>query len=606
MLRSRLFLSALGALVLIVACGDGESVDVGSTDGGTTTGNGGGPEEAGASTLDAAVRADAAASDVGAEAASPDAGITDAESSDGAIDGGPDAADAAPACVDVDGDGFGVGPGCAKVDCEDHDPLVNPDMQEIADDGFDNDCSGGDLKAATGPGSYVDGSSAACSDSAPDRGTKAKPYCSIEKAVLDSYQVLPVTSEGHAFFVAKGTYPLVLGMPKSIRLYGGYDAADWTWDPAGNETIIGGQDPLESSDGRACRLGAGCSAKCVCVGYESWVSINTDANAVLSGFTIQGGLRAGAPIFGIIVNSSGHVTLAHDRVTAGTGIQAVTIQIPPSAKNVWLLHDRITGGSPQSSTVFAVNNLGTATLFGNTIAMGPGAAGSYGAAVQNYGEMRLAANVLNPGDQGENTTSSYGLINTVADNPPAPPTKGTAFAVGNVIFGGRGKESSRGVLSNSPLTLVDNVIGDRTSTPLPWTARPTGSAIPLDVGFASKTYLHNNVLWNLPYSDEPAPPNAGANRHLFVHSSASSVFVDAIATVNECAWTGCQSTGDNLALTPVFVNPAGDFHVAPGSALAGKGTSTSSFITGGLGHRDIDGDLRPLGGAWDIGVDEVP
>lgn len=285
-------------------------------------------------------------------------------------------------------------------------------MQEIADDALDNDCSGGDLAAAAGPGYYVDQGAATCSDSDAARGTKAKPYCTIEKAVLDSYQVLPAKPDGHAFFVAKGTYPLFLGMPKSIRLYGGYDGATWTYGEA-NETVIDGGDFLESSDGHACRVGPGCSAQCVCVDYEAWVAINVDANAVLSGFTIKGGVRAGKPITSVLVNSSGHVTLARDVITGGAGVQSVTVQIPKTATDVWVLGSRITGGTPSTSTVFALNNLGKATLFGNRIAMGPGATGSYGAAVQNYGEMRLAANVLNPGDQGANVDDSYGLINVI-------------------------------------------------------------------------------------------------------------------------------------------------------------------------------------------------
>ena len=268
-------------------------------------------------------------------------------------------------------------------------------------------------------------------------------------------------------------------------------------------------------------------------------------------------------------------------------MQNVVVRIQPTATDVWLLYDEITGGTPETSTVFAVNNLGSATLFGNVISMGPGATNSYGAAVQNYGEMRLSANVLNPGDQGANMGASYGLINLVANGT----SKGTAYAVNNVIYAGRGKARSRGVFSGSPLTLVNNVIGDRTEIAVDWSKRPQNNAIPLDVGFASKTWLRNNVFSQMIYSDEPSPPNALANRHLFVHSAQSATYVDDIAIVNTCTWTGCQSTGGNLP---------------SGSALINAGTPTTTWITGGLGHLSVDEKLRPLGGAWDIGINEGP
>ncbi len=44
-------------------------------------------------------------------------------------------------CVDEDEDGFGEGPACRGPDCDDSEPAVNPNAQEVCD-GVDNDCSG--------------------------------------------------------------------------------------------------------------------------------------------------------------------------------------------------------------------------------------------------------------------------------------------------------------------------------------------------------------------------------------------------------------------------------------------------------------------------------
>jgi hypothetical protein len=231
--------------------------------------------------------------------------------------------------------------------------------------------------------------------------------------------------------------------------------------------------------------------------------------------------------------------------------------------------------------------------------MGQGKSGSFGAAVQNYGLMTLVNNVLNGGDYGGNVGESYGFINAKADGLPNP---GEAFAYHNVIFGGRGSSSSVGVSNNAALTLIDNVLGDRTPGPLPFAQRPTSLATPLAVGFANSTFLRGNDLFNLTYSDEVNPPNAGANRHLFEYSDNATHPVDDLSVVNACSWTGCtEGGGANLALLPGFTP---DFHLADGSALIGAGVTLGPTAGIGLPYLDIDDQVRPLGGARDIGIDE--
>lgn len=59
---------------------------------------------------------------------------------DGAID--MDDISCIPPCIDNDNDGFGIGDGCLGFDCDDEDPDVNPDADEICNDDIDNDCDG--------------------------------------------------------------------------------------------------------------------------------------------------------------------------------------------------------------------------------------------------------------------------------------------------------------------------------------------------------------------------------------------------------------------------------------------------------------------------------
>jgi hypothetical protein len=550
-----------------------------------------------------------------ASTSSPDAGPLPSDggaSGDSSlVDGGADAADAAdaaPSCTDLDGDGYGTGPGCLGLDCDDQNPLVNPKMAELADDGLDNDCSGGDLTAAAAAsGVYVDGASASCSDVTVGRGSKAVPYCNLVNAVVEAYQATAVGDPvGKSLFVAKGNYPFVIGFPKSMRLYGGYDSAAWTYDPITNVTTIGGSDFIEDPDSKACRVGPGCSAACPCIDWDGWLSINAAANAVVQGFTIAGGSRPSAPVRSVVVNSSGHVELAHDVIIGGAGVQNVAVQIPSTANDVWILHDSISAGTPAGTgavaTAYGLNNLGTAMIFGSRIDGGPGRTGSYSCAVQNYGTMSLASNVLQGGDFGGGGLDSYGFINLQTGSPASA---GTAYLAHNVIFAGRGTAGSRGVLSNSPLTLVNNVIGDRVPGPQPFAARPTGFAIALDVGFASTTTLLTNDLVQLIYSDEVAPPNAGANRHMLAASKMTTSYYDTVSAVNACAWNGCTKATGNLAAAPGFAS-ATDFHLAAGSPLLDVGTPAKSVIVRGLGTLDFDGELRPKKAGWDIGADEKP
>ena len=55
----------------------------------------------------------------------------------------------------------------------------------------------------------------------------------------------------------------------------------------------------------------------------------------------------------------------------------------------------------------------------------------------------------------------------------------------------------------------------------------------------------------------------------------------------------------DVSSDPLFVNPGADnYHIRPGSAAINTGTNVGIFI-------DIDGQIRPQGGGFDIGYDEA-
>ncbi len=473
-------------------------------------------------------------------------------------------------------------------------------MLELADDGEDNDCNGGDLTAEGGPGYYVNGSDPDCSDSPGALGSKAAPYCSIAVAVAHASDATGAGDPvGRALFVAKGTYPVAIGVSKSLRIYGGYTAANWTYDPAANVTILGGADSMKDADGAIA---------------ASWLSIDSSSNAVVQGIQVRGGKVAGVAL-AVEVTSSGRVELYDNVIVAGDGYQNVAVRIlgdtglaaPPL--NAWLLKNRVSAGTPTTLSNYGVIAAGSAVLWGNVIDIGQGSPsvhGSVGAAVQNYGAMVLTNNVLNGGDYGGAYQTSYGFMNIDTNAGPFAVPSVAAVAYNNVIFAGRGGDSSVGVENQALLKLINNVIGDRTPGPLTFDQKPDARAIVLSVGSGSQTTLGSNDLYQLTYSDELTAPNADALRALVVaYDGVSTVQLNDLERVNS-HWPGNYTGlhGANLAVDPGFVG-GGDFHLTPNSPLISQGEFgiLEDRDPLGLAGLDIDGQLRSSS-EREIGIDE--
>jgi len=174
-----------------------------------------------------------------------------------------------------------------------------------------------------------------------------------------------------------------------------------------------------------------------------------------------------------------------------------------------------------------------------------------------------------------------------------------------VVFGGLGSAFSIGVGSDdTDVTLINNVIGDRTPGPLTFAQRPTTLAVPVSTGFTGETVLQNNDLFQLIYTDEVNPPNAGANRHLlgYLDLAPPARWVDDLAEVNAGQWNTSALDGvdHNLAVDPGFVG-GGDFHLANTSALRAMAVAPPLTAAGGLANIDIDGVVRTHS-EWNIGI----
>jgi hypothetical protein len=125
---------------------------------------------------------------------------------------------------DADGDLFAAqGTDGSTVDCDDANPLVNPGIGELPDDGLDNDCGGdGDLVLDESTGVFVVnrlGLEVPCSDTGA--GTRDEPYCTMQTALAAAAQA------GKVVFASDGA--TCVGVCASeVSIHGGYDETTWT------------------------------------------------------------------------------------------------------------------------------------------------------------------------------------------------------------------------------------------------------------------------------------------------------------------------------------------------------------------------------------------
>ncbi len=141
--------------------------------------------------------------------------------------------------------------------------------------------------------------------------------------------------------------------------------------------------------------------------------------------------------------ASRKVELYDNTIVAGEGYQTLAVSImsetkgDPTTSNAWLINNRIQRRRRRHEQQLRRQQPRHRGAVGNTVDMGQGSGTpmAFGAAVQNYGKMKLVDNVLNAGSYGTQVDYSYGFINATADGLPSP---GSAIAVHNAFFGGRG------------------------------------------------------------------------------------------------------------------------------------------------------------------------
>lgn len=76
-----------------------------------------------------------------------------------------------------------------------------------------------------------------------------------------------------------------------------------------------------------------------------------------------------------------------------------------------------------------------------------------------------------------------------------------------------------------------------------------------------------------------------------------------IGLINDCTWLGCRDAGANIAKIPKFAG-SNNYHLQNTSECIDSGVNPEQWCDQPIIGIDLDGDPRPMGSAWDIGMDE--
>ena len=537
---------------------------------------------------------------------------------------------------DADADGFALfGTSGAILDCDDADPLTNAGAPELPDDGIDNNCDGEDLVLSDETGVFV-----ATTGDNSNPGTMAAPKRTIGAGANLAFLA------GKSVFVAQGDYSEEV--EPQVSLFGGYESTGWTRNMDLNVTTIsaatstaviirgsnpvaiqgftihGGSETTYSTRGvyifggstvtltnNIIAGGSPTGGNSSSFGVSNYKGTATLVNNIINGEsgddyycgvrnsqdlvrsadnnTLNGRSPSGRKSYGVrnydgkvtltnnIINggSSGYsygVRNSHDSVTSAdnntldgrstTGTAARSYGVYSEDGTATLTNNVIDGGSKYYS-YGVYNDDGTATLVNNTIDGGSGSSRSYG--VSSAGTATLANNTIS-GGSGSSCNGVY--------------ISGTATLVNNVINGGLGYDSYGVYNHDGTATLVNNTIDGG-----------SGSDYSNGVINGGTTTLVNNDIW-------------GADMNCLIYQNGCQA--NTIGEVNTCAWTGCEEASGNISDDPLFVNPSeGDFHLQNASPCIDAGIDpVPDYIGSGLVDFDFEGDARPFGAGWDIGVDE--
>lgn len=459
-------------------------------------------------------------------------------------------------CVDADADLAFTG--CDRYetivgpDCADDNPDRHPAEPELADDGVDNDCVGGDLVAAAEPvgAHYVAVDDPNCDDNGV--GSMAQPYCTLFPAVTDA--------AGGPIFVAGGTYP-VQGTGNdehrnlnnvALGVYGGYDETDWKRDPAVHTTTI----DFGAATGYGFRLGVG--------------------RLIFEHVRFVGDGAAGGVVALFTFSEESffdHIELDWTGLAVGFQLQGDTV-----------MRDSFFTGETAASPV----NGATGSLTVLRSRFEHESTGAAGSLLRGYGDSLTVAN-----SEFISSHASGGL------QPAIWIGGGTRTAIVNNAFlldwafpgpGAPDCIQVQGDTTDQEITILNNAMWAASGVPRFYNQRSSTAGYPILV-------VRNNMIESATF---------GANTSWAVRQvSGQALDHDVLAS----AFNGCSSCTDvqgNVDADPGFLDvDARDFRAGASANMVDAGLDPQTLLGQWHGYRvDRSGRLRPIG-PWDVGAFEL-